>query len=182
MRGLKLSVLKSSDVSVKLKYSVYLSRGFKPCFSSLRVAEDFIRSFESNFNDCLRSLNYVMSDVYRKFLDYYFILSPLDCSKIKELIDSYNNRLSFIFKSFEYGNQSFKITSFYSLFDSVEDVLFLLVSNAKRLKDYSLVNLYNSHLKTLSLLIINLKDSMKVKEVSKSYKTKVLKISYKKAL
>ena len=113
MKSLNIQFSKSLNPSFKGSYQVFLNRGNVLYFPSKRKAEDFIRIFESNTNDCLRSLNHIMSDIYSKYLDFYFHLDNLICRKIKLLIDSYNDRLLFFFKDFELGNQSFKLNAFY---------------------------------------------------------------------
>jgi hypothetical protein len=123
-----------------------------------------------------------MSDIYAKYLDFYFFLDSVTCHKVKNLIDSYNDRISYFFKSFELGNQSFKLTAFYCLFDTIEDLIFLINSYGKKSKNYPLVNSLNSHLKTSSLLLSHFKETLSNNNLTKNYKNKVLKIVYSKSV
>ncbi|WP_026777759.1 hypothetical protein [Polaribacter sp. Hel_I_88] len=178
MKSLKLEVSKRTTKN-EFPYYVYLNRNKTLNFISKRKASDFIRLFQSNTNDCLRALNKIMSDIYSKYLDFYFYLDSITCIRIKNLIENYNDRISYFFKEYEIGNQSFKLTAFYKLFDVVEDLIFLINSFAKKSKNYQLVNSLNSHLKTSSLLLNHFDNTLYQKDLSKDYKQKTFTIVHK---
>lgn len=182
MRTLELQIVKSKEKHIKLKYSVFIYRGTNLKFSCLRTAQDFVRNFQTNVNDCLRSLNLLMSDLYKKYLDFYFFMDSIKCSRIKNSVDAYNDRLHYFFKDFGNGNQSFKITAFYSLFDHLKELIAVLSSYARKSKNYQLLNSLNSNLKTIDLLLSHFNNSLLNKEVSTHYKKRVLHISYEKPL
>lgn len=180
MKSLKLSITTSPEKHLKNKYSVFLFRGSTVYFSSKRNAQDFIRIFQNNTNDCLRSLNFIMSDVYKTYLDFYFHLDVLFCEKIRNAINDYNLKLAYFFKDYGQGNQSFKISSFYILFDLLKDVVFYIIDYSKSVKNYQLVNSLNSHLKVLDVLLNHFNQTIQNQELKKDYKVRVLNVVYKK--
>lgn len=178
MKSLILEISKTLNKNEK-PYSVYLNRNRILYFSSKRKASDFIRLFQDNTNDCLRGLNFIMSDIYSKYLEFYFFLDSLFCERIKNLVHHYNDRLAYFFKDFSKGNQSFKLTAFYKLFDIVEDIIFIINSYAKKSKNYHLVNILNSHLRTSTLLLKHFDNTLLNRELSKNYKKPLFTITHK---
>ena len=181
MKSLILKFEKNTRIN-ELPYRIYLNRDHVLLFPSKRKASDFVVLFQNNTNDCLRSLNFIMSDIYSKYLDFYFYLDTTKCLRIKNSVNSYNDRLTLFFEAFEIGNQSFKLTAFYCLFDYVEDIIFQINLFAKKSKNYQLVNSLNAHLKTISLLIKHFKETLRNENLSKDYKSNKLRIVHLKPL
>lgn len=179
MKKVKLEIHHNKLLPEFDKYYIMFSRYSRLYFSSKRKANDFIAKFSSDTDEIIRVCLGLQSKCYSLYLEYYLEMQPFHCNNIENQLKTIPKGLSFCFKEFSSGNQSFAVSSVWSYLNNIEQLILVLQTWSRTYNKYNLTNECNSMLmvhKTVNNSFFDLTD--KGSFVSKVYSSK-LKVVHK---
>ena len=170
MKKIKIDVSTETNKNCKFKYYLYFNNQ-KISFSSKRKAEDFIRDLNNITRDNLLSLNDVNLKIQSLYYNYYCEMPLTECNRLNNNLHEYNNRLTYLFKDYGLGYSSMILNNFTKLILIINQSITLFLKWAKKINDYTLVNLLNSRLKIINMIENSFTDLIQNQNTSKEYKT-----------
>lgn len=179
MKNLSIKLSKSNHLNTKLKYYIYFDSDNRVFFTNRRKGEDYIRMFNTSVRDSLKALFNLQSKLVSLYYDYFFELSPILCHKLRNLFTSFSEKASLVFVTQNAEYCSVIINSIKFLFELFEKSILILKEFSQINKKYNLTNQLFGILKIYDLLEKSFFNDMKNLNISKSYKTKKLKLVYK---